>query len=648
MFEPSAAIRRPAPACLRASDAAGRLARVVTQAESKHLERVLMAAESQWLQETECAALLEKYGSALQQAGLVSSQPPWRPTGGLYAITWSTQSTLSDGLELDSSKEEVIEVGSQRLGCCHCTCKASSAEGTVQIQRRHYWLLSEDASHSGLALVEERAETGFTSVKQSSWPLFTIQSYSPKEGPASGGVVVRLSVQRAREVGAAAIGRLRANFGGVEASAVLVDSTVYCTLPAAQRPGRVPLFLTLGDGQPVSSQVDFCWLDAVPVLPSQAAPPAMPAACRSAAAGGQQPAAAGGEEEADESQVLGQGECPVALEAARVAMREERYSDAYDHFSTVVELGESSRLQLQGVLGRLAAALKLGRVQQAAAEAQLARRLAPGDARCAVAESLACMAGQDMGQALRSLKRAREADPLYPGIDRLAQAALEAGRRRVRARRQGLQEEQEQSDCASEPQQPSSSDEICLPEESSDSAEAEEARVVVLGMRDKGHLLPEHVALRYPWPQACGAPRPVLHRLITPPQSATRKRPLPYSRCSSTISDGLTSEGQTSSEVGSPGALAAMDAAGIGSFQPAPYATVPSGYTPERAGVQGALAGLELGSSSAGRAASGLLEGLPSVVLEEPSGFECGDAEELGSQEPATTTQAAKAGCFFF
>ncbi len=35
------------------------------------------------------------------------------------------------------------------------------------------------------------------------------------------------------------------------------------------------------------------------------------------------------------------------------------------------------------------------------------------------------------------------------GIDRLAQAALEAGRRRVRARRQGLQEEQEQSDCAS-------------------------------------------------------------------------------------------------------------------------------------------------------------------------------------------------------
>ena len=25
--------------------------------------------------------------------------------------------------------------------------------------------------------------------------------------------------------------------------------------------------------------------------------------------------------------------------------------------------------------------------------------------------------------------------------------------------------------------------------------------MVVLGMRDKGHLLPEHVALRYPWPQ---------------------------------------------------------------------------------------------------------------------------------------------------
>ena len=82
MFERSAAIRRPAPACLRASDAAGRLARVVSPAESKHLERVLTAAEGQWLQETECAALLEKYGYALQQAGLVSSQPPWRPTGG--------------------------------------------------------------------------------------------------------------------------------------------------------------------------------------------------------------------------------------------------------------------------------------------------------------------------------------------------------------------------------------------------------------------------------------------------------------------------------------------------------------------------------------------------------------------------------------
>ena len=91
-----------------------------------------------------------------------------------------------------------------------------------------------------------------------------------------------------------------------------------------------------------------------------------------------------------------------------------------------------------------------------------------------------------------------------------------------------------------------------------------------------------------------------------------------------------------------------MDAAGIGSFQPASNATVPLGYTPERAGVQGALAGLELGSSSGGRVASGLLEGLPSVVLEEPSGFDSGDADELGSQEPATTTQAAKAGGFFF
>ena len=101
--------------------------------------------------------------------------------GGVYAVSWSPQCTLSDGLELDSSKEEVIEgepaqnkrishphgsvscmsphdtvcrlqssgkkssavapwrvltdlgsahcaVGPQRLGCCHCTCKTSTAE----------------------------------------------------------------------------------------------------------------------------------------------------------------------------------------------------------------------------------------------------------------------------------------------------------------------------------------------------------------------------------------------------------------------------------------------------------------------------------------------------------------------------------------
>ena len=75
-------------------------------------------------------------------------------------------------------------------------------------------------------------------------------------------------------------------------------------------------------------------------------------------------------------------------------------------------------LPMQGVLGRFAAAIKLGRVQQAAAEARLAQRLAPDDARGAVAVSLACMAGEDMGQALRSLKRAREADPSYPGADK--------------------------------------------------------------------------------------------------------------------------------------------------------------------------------------------------------------------------------------
>jgi hypothetical protein len=70
---------------------------------------------------------------------------------------------------------------------------------------------------------------------------------------------------------------------------------------------------------------------------------------------------------------------------------------------------------IQGALGRSAAAFKLGRHQQAAAEARLAQSLRPGDVRGAVAEGLAYMAGRDHPAALLCLKRARDIETGYPG-----------------------------------------------------------------------------------------------------------------------------------------------------------------------------------------------------------------------------------------
>ena len=43
----------------------------------------------------------------------------------------------------------------------------------------------------------------------------------------------------------------------------------------------------------------------------------------------------------------GKRECQAALEAGRAAMREQRYDDAYDHFSTVLELGQGNAVKFQ-------------------------------------------------------------------------------------------------------------------------------------------------------------------------------------------------------------------------------------------------------------------------------------------------------------
>jgi hypothetical protein len=73
------------------------------------------------------------------------------------------------------------------------------------------------------------------------------------------------AVDQQGPMSAAAMGQLHASFGGVEVPAVLIDTNLVCTLPRADQPGVVQLFLTLGgSGPPVSNQVLFKYLGDVP------------------------------------------------------------------------------------------------------------------------------------------------------------------------------------------------------------------------------------------------------------------------------------------------------------------------------------------------------------------------------------------------
>ncbi|GAB4819777.1 hypothetical protein N2152v2_006823 [Parachlorella kessleri] len=186
----------------------------------------------------------------------------------------------------------------------------------------------------------------------------------------------------------------------------------------------------------------------------------------------------------------------AALVAARAAMVMRQYREAYGHFSTVVELGESKAVKQQGALGRCAAAINQGRWQQAASEARLAQELAPQDARGAVAEALAFLAGRQLGQALRCLKRAQQVDPTYPGGATDPQGGPTAGL----------------------------------------------ASVSVGGVSATGAtkaMLGEQCPVSGSDPTQGGTK---LKRLITPPQNDCHKRALIYSRCNSTMDGGPADE----------------------------------------------------------------------------------------------------------
>ncbi|GAB4819772.1 hypothetical protein N2152v2_006818 [Parachlorella kessleri] len=231
---------------------------------------------------------------------------------------------------------------------------------------------------------------------------------------------------------------------------------------------------------------------------------------------GDWPAAAALEEGAWEAESDEEGDAEAALVAARAAM---------------------------GALGRCAAAIKQGRWQQAAAEARLAQRLAPQDARGAVAEALAFMAGRQLGPALRCLRHAQEVDPTYPGIQRLA-LVVESVCQRVRAHQQGPQEMSVSHLSGGAPvsQEQPAADLTCM--STGDPA--------AVGTTDD--MLGQQCLVSESEPIQGGSK---FKRLITPPQNDCRKRALLYSRCNSAMDGGAATEGP-SMGMENPADLAAM------------------------------------------------------------------------------------------